>query len=157
MTTSELPQRTGARPSTSDHIPHSQLDQQPDDRALTDAVIDEARSWPHVREQESGISVEGARALALDSAAAGPAEAFMIGSEFCHAHAQGDFSFHMALPPDLAAEAERAGWAEPHFLVRTGQVPATIVMIFAPRDDAERATVLELVRASYRFALGEVS
>jgi phospholipase/carboxylesterase len=153
--TATLPQRRGERPRTTDEIPHSQVDQQPADRSLTDAVIDEARTWPHVHEGESGISVEGARALVLDrTAAAGPADAFMVGTEFCHGHAQGDYSFHAALPAELAAAAEQAGWAEPHFLAATGQVPPTVVMIYAPRDETERATVLELVRSSYHYALG---
>lgn len=156
MVAIELPRRRGTRPTTTRHIPHTQVDQQPEDRALTDTVIDEARTWPHVSERESGISVEGARALVLDAVAAtGPPEAFMIGREFGHAHAQGDFSFHVALPPELAAAAESAGWAEPHFLVATGEVPPTIVMIYAPRDEAEREIVGELVRSSYRFARGE--
>jgi phospholipase/carboxylesterase len=120
---------------------------------LTDAIIDEARTWPHVTEQESGVSVEGARAVVLAAdAALGPESAFMVSHEFCHAHAQGDFSFHVALPEGLAADAEAAGWAEPHFLVRTGQVPPTVVMVYAPRDTAERDVVLGLVRASYDFA-----
>ena len=69
-------------------------------------------------------------------------------------HAQGDFSLHATLPLPLAAVAERAGWAEPHFVVRTGQAPATVLMLYGPRDDLERDVVLRLVRASYEFALG---
>jgi hypothetical protein len=49
----------------------------------------------------------------------GPADAFMAEREFCHVHAQGDFSLHATLPLPWAAAAERAGWAEPHFLVHT--------------------------------------
>jgi hypothetical protein len=89
------------------------------------------------------------------SAPAGPKEAFMIGREFCHVHAQGDFSLHAALPLPLAAAAERAGWAEPHFLVHAGRAPATIVMLYAPRDLSEQDVVLGLVRASYEFALSQ--
>jgi hypothetical protein len=153
-----LPQRSGTRPATTDFIPHSQLDQQPADRRLTDTIIDEARTWPHVAEQESGISVEGARALVLDAdAAPGHPEAFLIDREFGHGHAQGDFSFHAALPRELAVAAEQAGWAEPHFLVATGQVPPTIVMIYAPRDEAERRVVRDLIRASYEFAVTTTS
>ncbi len=157
MTATSIPPRTGPRPRTSTEIPHSQLDQQPADRALTDAIIEEARTWPHVEETESGISVEGARALALEAAAApaDPGDRFMVGREFCHAHAQGDFSFHAVLPLELAEQAEQAGWAEPHFLVRTGQVPPTVVMIYAPTDEPEREVVCRLVRASYEYALGE--
>jgi hypothetical protein len=148
-----LPFRAGSRPETSTRIPHSQLDQQPTDRRHLDALLAVALAWPGVVEETSGVSVEGARALVLDGhAPAGPPEAFMVGREFCHGHAQGDFSLHACLPPELAVEAERSGWAEPHFLVRTGQVPATVVMLYAPRDDVETEVLSSLVRASYDFA-----
>jgi hypothetical protein len=118
-----------------------------------DAILIEALTWPSVLGGPSVISVDGARALTLDDRArGGGAEAFMVGREFCHVHAQGDFSLHAALPVPLAEAAERAGWAEPHFLVHTGQAPPTVVMIYAPRDDLERDVVLRLVRASYEFA-----
>lgn len=148
-----LPFRGGSRPEASTQIPHRQMDQQPDDRRHLDAVLAEALTWPGVVEEPSGVSVEGARALVLDGhTPVGPPEAFMVGREFCHGHAQGDFSLHACLPPTLATQAERMGWAEPHFLVRTGQLPATVVMLYAPRDDAESAVVTGLVRASYDFA-----
>jgi phospholipase/carboxylesterase len=85
---------------------------------------------------------------------AGPAEAFLFGREFCHGHAGGDSSLHAALPPRPATAARRAGWAEPHYLARTGQAPPSIIMLYAPRDEAEREVILQLVRASYEFALG---
>ncbi|GAC1593636.1 MAG: hypothetical protein NVS3B21_14850 [Acidimicrobiales bacterium] len=119
-----------------------------------DAILAEALTWLAVLGRPSDISVDGARALTLDdSTPGGPAEAFMVRREFCHAHAQGDFSFHATLPVPLATAAERAGWAEPHFLVHTGQAPPTVVMLYAPRDDLEHDVVQRLVRASYEFAL----
>ncbi len=152
----QLPPRDGQRPSTSTELPHRQLDQQPDDGRHVDAILVEALTWRYVLGQPSKISVEGARALTLDdSMAGGPAEAFLIGREFCHVHAQGDWSLHAALPLPLAAAAKAAGWGEPHFLVQTGQAPGTIVMIYAPRDDIECQVVLRLVRSSYEFALDE--
>jgi phospholipase/carboxylesterase len=156
MTQLDLPPRTGPRPATTPRTPHSQVDQQPGDPSLSYELIDEAAGWPHVTQGESGISVEGARALVLDAGAAAgsPADRFMMGREFCHAHAQDDFSFHAVLPVELASLAEEAGWAEPHFLVRTGQLPPSIVMIYAPRDAAEQDVVRRLVRASYEYALG---
>lgn len=154
MGTGRLPARRGPRPRTSTEIPHRQLDQQPADDGLLDGILAEALTWPHVEEQPSGISVEGARALALAPGVnGGPPEAFLVGREFCHVHAQGDFSLHAALALDLAATAEDAGWVEPHFLANTGRLPATVVMIYAPRGDDERDVVLRLVRASYDFAL----
>ena len=65
-------------------------------------------------------------------------------------------SLHAALPPDLARAAQHAGWGEPHYLVHTGQAPPSITMLYAPRDEAERDTILRLVRASYEFALGVI-
>lgn len=120
------------------------------------AILAEAATWPAVCGQPSAISVDGARALTLEgSAAAGPPEAFMVGREFCHVHAQGDFSLNANLPLPLAKAAERAGWAEPHFLVHNGQAPATVVMIYAPRDNLECDVVKRLMRASYEFAATE--
>ena len=148
-----LTARKGSRPGTSTDLPQCQLDQQPADSRHVDAILAQALTWPGVSAEPSKISVEGARALVIDaSTATGPAEAFMVGREFCHLHAQGDYSLHATLPIPLAEAAERAGWAEPHFLVRTGQAPATVVMLYAPRDDHEREVVLGLVRASYEFA-----
>ena len=145
--------RDGSRPLTSTQLPHSQLDQQPADSRQVDAILAEALTWRSVLGQPSAIAVEGARALALDrSVACGPAEAFLVGREFCHVHAKGDFSLHAALPLPIAAAAEGARWAEPHYLVQTGKAPATIVMLYAPRDNLERDIVLRLVRASYEFA-----
>ena len=146
--------RAGARPSTTASIPHSQLDQQPADSHILDAILAEAAQWPYVSEQPSQIAVEGSRALVLSvGAGAGPVEAFMVGREFCHGHAGGDFSMHTTLPAALAAEAQDAGWAEPHYLVHTGQAPPTVVMLYAPRDKGEHDVILQLVHASYQFAL----
>lgn len=151
--TAHLLPRTGSRPRVTDDFPQSQLDQQPDDSRYVDAILAEALTWPAVVGRPSAISIEGARALMLDgSVALGPAEAFMVGAEFCHVHAQGDFSLHTTLPVLLAEAAERAGWAEPHFLVHGGQAPPTVVLLYAPRDERERKVVLGLVRTSYEFA-----
>ena len=154
INTAHLLPRTGSRPRVTDDFPQSQLDQQPPDSRHVDAILAEELTWPAVLGRPSEISVEGARALTLDgSVAAGPAEAFMVGAEFCHVHAQGDFSLHTTLPVPLAEAAERAGWAEPHFLVHSGQAPPTVVLLYAPRDEREREVALELVRASYEFAV----
>lgn len=145
--------RAGPRPETSTDFPQRQLNQQPSDSRHVDDILAKALTWPAVLGEPSKISVEGARSLTLgDGTTEGPPEAFMIGREFCHVHAQGDYSLHATLPVPLAHAAERAGWAEPHFLVQTGQVAATVVMLYAPRDIQERDVILSLVRASYEFA-----
>jgi hypothetical protein len=149
-----LPRRAGARPHATNSLPHSQVDQQPADARDLDAILDEAATWPHVDEQPSRISVEGSRALVVTTAVGtGPPDAFMIGREFCHGHAEGDYSLHATLPVELAKAAELTGWAEPHYLVQSGQAPPTVVMLYAPRDATERDVILRLVRASYEYAL----
>ena len=81
----------------------------------------------------------------------------MVEREFAHLHPPPDQSLHMMLPPVLAVEAIDAGWAEQHPVARRGLIPANAVMVYAPRDDAERAVVEQLVRASHAFARGERS
>ena len=157
MTSMDLPLRAGDRPRATATLPHSQLDQQPASTRELDSVLAEAATWPHVTIQPSRIAVEGSRGLVLaDDAYTGPAEAFMIGREFCHGHAGGDSSLHAALPPHLARAAQKAGWGEPHYLVHTHEAPPSITMVYAPRDAVEREVILRLVRASYEFALGVV-
>ena len=137
---STLPARAGTRPHTTSELPHSQLDQQPADSRYVDDILTEALTWTSVQQAPSRISVEGARALTVDSdAAAGPVEAFLVGQEFCHVHAQGDYSLHATLPLELATAAERAGWAEPHYLVHSGRAPATVVML-TPRVTPSNGT-----------------
>ena len=40
-------------------------------------------------------------------------------------------------------------------MARRGLIPATAVMVYAPRDPAEVETVLQVIAASYRFACGD--
>jgi hypothetical protein len=79
----------------------------------------------------------------------------MVGQEFAHMHPLPDQSLHITLPERRAREAIRAGWAEFHPLVEGGQLPPTVVMVYAPRDEAELAVVSDLVRESYQFARGQ--
>lgn len=148
-----LPLRPGPKPATHQGLPHQQLDQQPPDGQLRDALAERVFALPGVAEQPSGISVPGARALVLEpELAVGPKEAFLVGREFAHPHPGEDHSLHMALPEPVAEAACAAGWAELHPLARTGEAPRTLVMVFAPRDASELDVVAGLVEASYQFA-----
>ena len=151
----ELPERRGPRPATTPTNPHTQLDQQPEDATQREQLAAAVFALPGVDEQPSRISVPGARALWLVEGACGPPEAFMIGAEFAHLHPGRDQSLHAMLPPALVSEAIAARWAEPHPVARLGLIPETAVMLYAPRDDDERAVIEALVRASHAFARGE--
>ena len=150
-----LPRRRGPRPSTTPTHPHTQLDQQPPDRVQRDRLASSVFALSGVAERPSRISVPGARALWLDEGANGPPEAFMVGAEFAHLHPGADQSLHAMLPPALVEAAIEAGWAEPHPVARLGLIPPTAVMLYAPRDGAEREVVEALVRASHAYARGE--
>ena len=150
-----LPRRAGGRPSTTPTNPHQQLDQHPTDPALRADLARRVFALPDVEERPSVVSVPGARALWLRAeASAGPPEAFLGGREFAHLHPGDDQSLHAMLPKELAQAAIAAGWAEPHPVARTGGLPPTAVMLYAPRDHAELDIVYGLVLASYRFAGG---
>ena len=151
-----LPIRQGPRPATTPGLPHSQVDQQPTGEGLRRQLAERVFALPGVSEGPTGISVPGARALLLDRATAGgPAEAFFIGGEFAHLHPGEDQSLHVCLPPDLAAAACDAGWAEPHPLVASAALPPTHVMVYAPRNEHELDVVASLVEAACRFATGK--
>jgi hypothetical protein len=149
-----IPARRGPRPSTTPTNPHRQLDQQPEDRVQRDLLAASLFGLEGVEERPSRISVPGARALWLAEGADGPPEAFMVGYEFAHLHPGADQSLHAMLPLELGKEAIDAGWAELHPVARMGLIPPTAVMLYAPRDDEERAVVEGLVRAAYEFARG---
>ncbi|MHB8325300.1 MAG: luciferase domain-containing protein [Candidatus Dormibacteria bacterium] len=154
-TVMEVPPRPGLRPRTTHTNPHTQLDQQPTDVGVRDRLVASLSRLLSVRWGPSAISVPGAEALWLEETAArGPADAFLIGREFVHLHPAPDFSLHAMVPPALVDILVARGWGEPHPVARMGLIPPTAVMVYAPRDDGERAVVEAVVRASHRYATG---
>jgi hypothetical protein len=145
--------RVGDRPRATPTNPHTQLNQQPDDLQWVEELTRRVFDLPGVVEEPSRISVPGARALVLaPGEAAGPPEAFLIGREFAHLHPAPDHSLHAMLPTETVTEAVAAGWAEPHPVALRGLIPATAVMLYAPRDEAEMDVIESLVRTSHAFA-----
>jgi phospholipase/carboxylesterase len=149
-----LPLRSSPRPRTHKGLPHQQLDQQPRDDTIRVRLAERLVALQGVAEAPSGISVPGARALVLRDATTGPPAAFMGGREFAHLHPPPDQSLHLTLPEQRAREVIQAGWAEFHPLVEEGRLPPTVVMVYAPRDEAELKVVSGLVQESYQFASG---
>ncbi|WP_341802615.1 luciferase family protein [Paralcaligenes ureilyticus] len=89
-----------------------------------------------------------------DDRARGPANAFMLSTEFAHAHPVPDHSLHLTLPEPLCSEAIAAGWTEPHPLAGYPTVSALIVLLYAPRDAEELTVACDLVTASWAYASG---
>jgi hypothetical protein len=151
----DLPPRAGERPKTTSTNPHRQESQNPGPEVY-ELLLSRAFDFPHVERRPSAISVPGAQALWLsEEVAGGRPEAFLIGREFAHVHPAYDGSMHMMLPPEAVDELVAKGWGEPHPMARRGLIPPSAVMVYAPRDAAEVETVLEVIRASYRFACGK--
>ena len=149
-----LPRRQGPRPETTSRLPHSQLTQHGPDH-----IIDQLHAWcfalPGVDEEESGISVPGARALVMHDASGCNHAAFMIGHEFAHIHPHPDNgSMHLNLPAEEAQAVIEAGWGENHYLVTQGYLPMGPVMVFSPRDEAELEAVKTILARSYAYANG---
>jgi len=148
-----LPVRKGERPLTRRGMPHQQLTQTSSPeiyRRLAELLF----SLPGVREEVSAVSVPGARALVLEEGEpAGPPDAFMVGREFAHLHPPGDGSLHLMAPPNWVEEILRKGWGERHPAAGL-LIPENAVMVYAPRDEAELATVYEIVLLSYWRAKG---
>lgn len=150
----QLPVRPGPRPRTTPTNPHQQLDQHPPPE-LIETLVQRLSALPGVIQRPSAISVPGARAFWLAPRDAnGPAEAFMIGTEFAHVHPLPDGSLHVALPPPVGDAAIANGWAEQHPVARMGLIPGNVCMVYAPRDAAELDTIVELVTAAYNYARG---
>jgi Family of unknown function (DUF5519) len=151
----DLPPRAGEKPRTTSTNPHQQQSQNPPPDVY-ELLLSKAFEFPHVERRPSAISVPGAQALWLSEKVAGASpEAFLIGREFAHVHPPYDGSMHMMLPPQEVEELLEKGWGEPHPMARRGLIPATAVMVYAPRDAAEVDIVLQVIAASYRFARGD--
>jgi hypothetical protein len=79
------------------------------------------------------------------------------GGEICHAHPS-DGSLHLSLHPADARILIQAGWGERHPLAKGGWfrrfVPREFVLVYAPRDEKEVETVLEVVAAAVWWVSG---
>lgn len=149
-----LPQRRGQRPETTDINPHRQLTQNAP-ASLQEALWERMACLPAIETGPSLVSVPGARAIFVcGDCAGGPPSSFMKAREFAHIHPMDDGSLHATLPDDVRNEALAKGWAEPHPLVARGIMPASVVMLYGPRDPDEAEIVWALVQESHRFASG---
>jgi hypothetical protein len=157
MTNTTLPIRSGPRPRTTPTNPHSQLTDIPD-VTVSAAMLDRIAQMPGVKLAPSGRAPHGTYGAYLSvDAAKGPEEAFLLPREFAHLHPAPDASYHLTLPEPLRAEAIAAGWAEAHPLAGHPTVSRHIVMVYAPRDEAELEIVMQLVAASRDYAAGTIT
>ncbi|WP_406304418.1 DUF5519 family protein [Streptomyces sp. NBC_00885] len=155
MTFPVLPEREGDRPETGPEVPHLQLTQTspPQIRELLLQWMDIA--LPGTVWGRSEISAPSSRALFLDAVA--PAKGAVLlpprgDAEFAHLHADG--SLHLALEPSDHAAFLSSGWGEKHPLYHLG---INVVMLYAPRSQADLEVAKKVIAASYEYATGHAS
>ncbi len=149
-----LPLRAGQRPAVSWTIPQEQLsDNAP--LELQESLFARIRLLAGVSTSQSAISVPGARGLMVKPAPDAPVDSFLVPSagEFAHQHPSHDGSLHLALPPDLVADAVAKRWATAHPLAGI-RLARGMVMVYGPRDENELRVVAAMVETSHAYATG---
>jgi hypothetical protein len=153
ITLTDPPSRLGTRPSTTGvEIPHDQLDQfSPAEIRAT--LIAYAQALPGVFTSPSQVSEPSSLAFRVREPR-GPWEAFLppTPDEFGHVHRSG--FLHLTLPLPLVTVLGRTGWVEPHPITQRASFPDTIVMFYAPRNNADLAVAVAALRASWEHAAG---
>lgn len=153
----ELPQRNGAKPTTTPSNPHIQLDQQPEDRKLVNELMEWAFSLADITKENSKISVPGSQAMCLaEDKMCSHCNAFMVENEFAHFHPAPDGSMHLGLPVEDAGYVIEKGWGELHPVVYKGWLPPNFIMVYAPRTQTEVLVIKKIILRSYEFATGQL-
>lgn len=148
-----LPMRPGETPEVTEGIPHIQLDQT-SSLEMFEALSAWSFSLPSVVELPSAASLPGARALTLSDELEANPDAMITGREFAHIHADpGAGSLHLRLPVDEASEVIDTGWGVWHPFHDNGTMPG-LVMVFAPRDEADLEPIQLIIEASVAWAGG---
>ena len=148
-----FPMRDGARPETTNGVPHVQIGVSPVP-ALSEEMLRQVAEFPGVVLGATRVSLPGAVGFQLtnDVPLAQP-QAIVGGRKFAHLHPDG--SLHAALRPDTARAAIDAGWAVAHPWADQRAGWEGFVMIYTPITEAELDVVLQLVRGSYTYITGE--
>lgn len=148
-----FPIRDGARPDTTNGVPHVQIGVSPVPE-LSEEMLRQVAEFPGVVLGATRVSLPGAVGFQLtsDVQIAQP-QAIVGGREFAHLHPDG--SLHASLHPDTARAAIDAGWAVAHPWADQRAGWEGFVMIYTPITKAELDVVLQLVRGSYTYITGE--
>ncbi len=153
VTADDLPRRISPVPATTNSVPHVQLDVelQPE---LAEELLRQAATIDGVEVRGTVISLPGAKGFWIkDDVAISRPDRIVGGREFAHMHPDG--SLHASLPPDLAVEAVRRGWATFHPWSTQRPGWDGFVMIYTPQSSGELDVVMSLVQASFDFVTQE--
>lgn len=147
-----LPQRAGNRPLVTWAPPQQQYTDQSSD-ALHAALAHRLASLDGVEAGPSQVA-RGALALRAPRAQESPTAFVAAGTrEFAHLHPAHDTALHVVLPMPLAADAVAKGWAQANPHAGTTGAPGE-VLVYGPRTPSELETVVAIVEAARRTAVG---
>ena len=148
----DLPQRGSAIPPTTNGVPHVQLGVDVDPGIYAELLL-RVSNIPDVEIRDTIISLPGAKGFWINERVKLVRPEIIIrGREFAHVHPDG--SLHASLPNDLAIAAVDAGWAIPHPWADQRPGWEGFVMIYTPFSMDELDIVIQLVRDSYDFIVG---
>jgi hypothetical protein len=148
----KLPTRKGTRPKVVGLAPQRQMDQKGGEQMYTrlvNAIRELAADYPE--RLFLGTSCFEKHSEGIFSSHV--ADRFTCRGEVCHSHPS-DGSMHLTLHPADVKVVLDQGWGERHPLARDNWwwrpkiVPASFMMIYAPRDEEELNTAIEIVRAA---------
>ncbi|EED14431.1 conserved hypothetical protein [Talaromyces stipitatus ATCC 10500] len=161
----QLPRRHGERPVIGPHVvPQRQLSQMPSANIQKDFVADFyalAGKNSHIIKVARSKAERQSDAMSLVDSVPRTQEASQTGGEIAHIHETGDHSLHVILSPADAKQVIDAGWGQRHafsgwrpwggIFEKIVDIPATYLLIYAPRTSDETQIILEIVKASMRY------
>lgn len=148
----DLPDRQSPIPVTTDGVPHVQIgvDAVPE---ISVELLHRVSKIPGIEIGETVISLPGAKGFWVkQNIPLARPDVIVGGREFAHLHPDG--SLHASLPPKLATEAVRTGWAIHHPWANERAGWEGFVMIYTPGSMDELEVVMQLILASYQFVTG---
>ncbi|KAJ5172804.1 hypothetical protein N7492_005397 [Penicillium capsulatum] len=170
LSSEQLVQRSSdGRPVVGPHaVPQRQLTQIPEqdikDKLQAEIEAFVARNLHLVKFQKSNLERHANGVFLADHIPRNKLARTMKG-EAAHVHSGNDHSLHVVLAPADCKTVIDAGWAQRHgfagtkamtfFALGTREnIPSEYILIYAPRTEAEVATVMEIVTASVKNMSG---
>jgi hypothetical protein len=151
-----LPIRKGKRPVTIRGPLHVQCSDNHHDRLLRE-LVKEVATWPGIDTIPSPAGSGELVSLRIEeSLASQDSSNFIIGQEFARV-LFGAPTIYLTLPLSCAHWAIVRGWAEPHYSGSFGLMPPGVMVVYAPRDENEKAVCRSLFLISYHSALADRS
>ena len=154
MTRFNITQRKGERPNTKKiEFGHDQLEKH-SPTGYRERIIEEISKLQCVTTGRSQVSEPASIGFHLANGK-GPKDAFLYQGtiEFAHIHTTG--FLHISMPHSFVQPIIENGWGEIHPVTKRPEFYDNILMLYAPTTEEELKFVIELIKISYHFALGD--